>query len=153
MYCTKIKLFTDCKNRKNHCLIIVVNAALFYAVTLQHLHHCNTLLLASEGYSKIMVQVPIAPPAAQLYLMPQEVLQDLQTKLANLEMLIAKRNADDTAAEWIVSSRARRLLGVSPRTWQNIRDQRRIPFAQFGRKIFVKRADFEAFMNNHLIKS
>ena len=100
-----------------------------------------------------MQQIALTPPAAQLYLMPQEVLQDLQTKLANLEMLIAKRNADDTAAEWIESSRARRLLGVSPRTWQNIRDQRRIPFAQFGRKIFVKRADFEAFMNNHLIKS
>jgi excisionase family DNA binding protein len=45
------------------------------------------------------------------------------------------------------------MLGVSAKTWQTYRDERRIPFSQFGRKIYVKRADLEAFMEKHYINS
>jgi hypothetical protein len=44
------------------------------------------------------------------------------------------------------------MLGVSSKTWQNYRDNRIIPFAQFKRKISVKRSDLEAFMEAHYIK-
>ena len=46
-----------------------------------------------------------------------------------------------------------KLLKVSPKTLQTMRDERRIPFSQFGRKIYVKRADLEAFMEKHYINS
>ena len=45
------------------------------------------------------------------------------------------------------------MLGVSPRTWQAIRDRREIPFSQYGRKIYVRRADIEAFLVDHMITS
>ncbi len=45
------------------------------------------------------------------------------------------------------------MLGISPKTWQNYRDQRVIPFSQIGRKIYVCRADLEDFMRSHYIKA
>ena len=65
--------------------------------------------------------------------------------------LIARRNADDSGSEWIESEDARKILGVSPKTWQNYRDQRIIPFSQIGRKIYVNRADIDAFLRQHRI--
>lgn len=61
------------------------------------------------------------------------------------------RNADDSSSEWIESEVARKLLGVSPKTWQNYRDQRIIPFLQIGRKIYVNRTDLDAFLRKHRI--
>ena len=58
---------------------------------------------------------------------------------------------DDKSCEWIESEAARKLLGVSPKTWQNHRDQRLIPFSQIGRKIYVNRADLDAFLRKHRI--
>jgi excisionase family DNA binding protein len=53
--------------------------------------------------------------------------------------------------EWIPSNEVLKQLGISRKTWQKYRDERRIPFSQFGRKIYVKRTDLEAFMENHKI--
>ncbi|WP_371683026.1 helix-turn-helix domain-containing protein [Barnesiella sp. WM24] len=38
-----------------------------------------------------------------------------------------------------------------PKTWQNYRDQRLIPFSQIGRKIYVNRTDLDAFLRQHRI--
>ena len=65
--------------------------------------------------------------------------------------LIARRNADDINSECIESEDARKILGVSPKTWQNYRDKRIIPFSQIGRKIYVNRADLDTFLRNHRI--
>lgn len=65
--------------------------------------------------------------------------------------LIARRNAEDANSEWIESEDARKILGVSPKTWQNYRDKRIIPFSQIGRKIYVNRADLDAFLRSHRI--
>lgn len=51
----------------------------------------------------------------------------------------------------IESEAARKLPGISPKTWQNYRDQRLFPFSQIGRKIYVNRADLEAFLRKHRI--
>ncbi len=40
----------------------------------------------------------------------------------------------------------------SQKTWQTYRDKRLIPFSQFGRKIYVKRADLEAFLEGNKIE-
>lgn len=86
-----------------------------------------------------------------LIMIPQEQWQALHEKLDTLADLIEKRNADDLNSEWLESEAARKLLGVSAKTWQTYRDRRIIPFSQIGRKIYVNRADLDTFLRSHLI--
>ena len=67
------------------------------------------------------------------------------------ERLDQLSNASHSKDEYLTSTEARKLLGVSQKTWQTYRDERRIPFSQFGRKIYVKRSDIEEFMSSHKI--
>lgn len=85
-------------------------------------------------------------------LIPESEWQEINRKLDEIKSLIANRNADELNSEWIESSEARKMLGISKATWQLYRDQRRIAFSQLGRKIFVKRSDLESFMKEHYIK-
>lgn len=93
------------------------------------------------------------PAAATMVVIPQEEWLALHEKLDRLAELVSDRNAEDRNSEWIESDVARKMLGVSPKTWQNYRDQRVIPFSQIGRKIYVCRADLEDFMRSHYIKA
>lgn len=86
-----------------------------------------------------------------MVMIPQEEWQLLNDKLDRLAEMIENRNTTDRDAEWLESEAARKLLGVSPKTWQNYRDQRVIPFSQIGRKIYVNRADLNAFLRSHRI--
>ena len=63
-----------------------------------------------------------------MVMIPQEEWQLLNDKLDRLAEMIENRNTTDRDAEWLESEAARKLLGVSPKTWQNYRDQRVIPF-------------------------
>ena len=82
-----------------------------------------------------------------MVVLPETEWQILQENLKEIKSLVINRNAGELNAEWIESTVARDMLGVSRSTWQNYRDQRRIPFSQFGRKIYVRRADLEAFIS------
>lgn len=73
-------------------------------------------------------------PSTLLFVVPEEEWRNLHAALEQIIGLITRRNADDSSSEWIESEAARKLLGVSPKTWQNYRDQRLIPFSQIGRK-------------------
>ena len=86
-----------------------------------------------------------------MVMIPQEEWQSLNHKLDRLAEMIENRNATDRNAEWLESEAARKLLGVWPKTWQNYRDQRVIPFSQIGRKIYVNRADLDTFLRRHRI--
>ena len=88
-----------------------------------------------------------------MIMVPEEEWRNLHDTLEQIIDLITQRNADDSNSEWIESDEARKLLGVSPKTWQNYRDQRLIPFSQIGRKIYVIRADLDAFLRQHRIDS
>lgn len=70
-----------------------------------------------------------------MLLVPEEEWRNLHDTLEQIIDLITRRNADDSNSEWIESDEARKLLGVSPKTWQNYRDQCLIPFSQIGRII------------------
>ncbi|MBO7476892.1 MAG: helix-turn-helix domain-containing protein [Salinivirgaceae bacterium] len=87
-----------------------------------------------------------------LVLLPEREWQNFNKKLDEITSLVINRNAEEHNSEWIESEEARRILGISKTTWQLYRDQRLIPFSQFGRKIYVKRADLNAFMNQHYLK-
>lgn len=91
------------------------------------------------------------PNPMTMVMIPQEQWQALHDKLDTLARLIEKRNADDLNTQWIESEAARKLLGVSAKTWQTYRDRRVISFSQIGRKIYVNRADLDAFLRSHRI--
>lgn len=88
-----------------------------------------------------------------LFVIPEEEWRTLHDTLEQIIDLITRRNADDSGSEWIESEDARKILGVSPKTWQNYRDKRIIPFSQIGRKIYVNRADLDTFLRKHRIDS
>ncbi len=90
-------------------------------------------------------------PSTLLFAVPEEEWRNLHATLEQIIELITRRNADDSSSEWIESEAARKLLGISPKTWQNYRDQRLIPFSQIGRKIYVNRTDLDAFLRKHRI--
>lgn len=66
-------------------------------------------------------------PSTLLFVVPEEEWRNLHATLEQIIDLITRRNADDSNSEWIKSEDARKILGVSPKTWQNYRDQRLIP--------------------------
>lgn len=80
----------------------------------------------------------------------QERLNSLEEKINVIYSAVINQKKED---ELLTSEQARELLGVSKSTWQAMRDQKRIPFSQIGRKIYVKRSDVEAYINNHTINN
>ena len=86
-----------------------------------------------------------------MVLMPKAALDKITNSLEEVKDLILGKARQEVQAEWIESEEARKLLGVSLKTWQTYRDAKAIPFSQFGRKIYVKRADLDAFLESHKV--
>lgn len=89
----------------------------------------------------------------QIAVIPQSFLDGLMDEVKEVKELLRQKSEEEISNQWIESSEARKLLGVSAKTWQTYRDERRIPFSQFGRKIYVKRADLETFMESNYISA
>lgn len=87
-----------------------------------------------------------------LVVLPKDVLDGINEQLAELKELIMGGRNTENQTEWLDSSTAMKMLGVSSKTWQEYRNKRVIPFAQFGRKIYVKRTDLYTFIESHKIK-
>lgn len=85
----------------------------------------------------------------QLVVMPYETLKQIEARLETIEKMLDGRIKEEEKSKWIESVEARKMLGVSQKTWQTYRDERVIPFSQFGRKIYVKKADLEAFLEKN----
>ena len=86
-------------------------------------------------------------------LVPQSVLDELiQEVKAVKEICMNRFQENKNGEEWLSSEEVKSILGVSAKTWQKYRNERRIPFSQFGRKIYVRKTDLENFMENHKIK-
>lgn len=83
---------------------------------------------------------------------PESFLQKMQADINQLKDLLKQKSKDEINAQWLESNEARKLLGVSQKTWQTYRDERVIPFSQIGRKIYVRRSDIENYLNNHIIR-
>ena len=91
--------------------------------------------------------------AIAMVVLPESAWEGVKADIQDLKELLTKKSTEETGNEWIESIEARKMLGVSPKTWQTYRDRRIIPFAQIGRKILVKKSDLEAFMQEHYISS
>lgn len=79
-------------------------------------------------------------------------LEQVFSDLAEIKKELKSSKEESLVNQWIQSETARKMLGVCRKTWQDYRDRLVIPFSQFGRKIYIKKADLEAFMQKHYIK-
>ena len=55
--------------------------------------------------------------------------------------------------KWLTGDEVCHILGISKRTLQNYRDQRKITFYQIGRKIYYKASEVDDLLERHHIKS
>ena len=102
---------------------------------------------------KKMEAISQLPQGTVMVMMPQTALEELKAGINELKTMLQGRAVEDANSMWIESEDARQMLGVSPRTWQTMRDKKALPFSQYGRKIYVRRADIEAFLQEHMITS
>jgi ACT domain-containing protein len=79
-------------------------------------------------------------------------LEKLFSEISEIRSAIKSQKEDSLVNQWIQSETARKTLGVCRKTWQDYRDKKVLPFSQFGRKIYIKKADLEAFMMKNYIK-
>lgn len=86
-----------------------------------------------------------------MVMIPLQVWEDVTQDIQELKKLLSEKTAEEINGQWLDSTSARKMLGVSPKTWQTYRDKRIIPFSQVGRKIYVKRSDLLTFMEEHYI--
>ena len=86
-------------------------------------------------------------------MLPQPVWEKFMGQVQRLDERLQEMQKESAMSKWIESEDARKFLGVSGRTWQAMRDKRQIPFSQFGRKIYVKMADLEAFMMSNYVEA
>lgn len=84
-------------------------------------------------------------------IVPQEQWEEVAESVKQIKEILSNKKKIERNSEWISSAEARKLVGVSGRTWQRYRDLRLIPFTQIGRKIMLKRGDVENFLNSHII--
>lgn len=89
----------------------------------------------------------------QMAVVPQQWLDTISEKLETLTTALKTKSEEEINSQLVESTDARKLLGISAKTWQTWRDERRIPFSQFGRKIYVKRADLDEFINQHRVSA
>ena len=88
-----------------------------------------------------------------MVVLPVSEFEALKEGLEEIKCLVLNSKREEFLNNWIESEEARKQVGVSPRTWQSMRDKRIIPFSQFGRKIYFRQSDIEAFMESNLIKA
>lgn len=84
-------------------------------------------------------------------LLPASSINDVLQAIEDLKAEVVQRLDTESASKWLESEDARKLLGVSPRTWQNLRDKRKLGFSQIGRKVYVRKSDLEAYMMSHYV--
>lgn len=91
----------------------------------------------------------------EVKLITTDEFEKLKTDLINtVREELAKANVSGVGAdEYLTSKEVCEELGISSRQFQKYRDERRIAFSQFGRKIYVKRSDLNDFIASHRIPS
>lgn len=89
-----------------------------------------------------------------LYLINQDFLNEIsiiRQDVANIKLNLNKKEEDISSA-YVESKKIPEALGICDKTWQNWRKSGKIPFIQFGSKIWVKRSDLDLFLERHYVK-
>jgi len=82
---------------------------------------------------------------------PESRLQNIEAAIQEIKAAIFNSKEEEIQSQWLESEEARKQLNVSKKTWQQYRNRKALPFSQFGRKIYVKRSDIEAFLQRNII--
>ena len=99
-----------------------------------------------------MQAVATTPVQQTMIVLPASEFESLKEQLQEIKSLFLNTKETSFRNRWVESESARKQLGVCPRTWQAMRDNRTIPFSQYGRKIYVRQSDIDAFLEAHTIK-
>ena len=90
----------------------------------------------------------------ELTILTKVDLQDLRQEL--IQEIKAGFSAAASSIQsdtYLTSEQVCELLGISSKQFQKYRNERRIAFSQFGRKIYVKRSDLDHFLESHRIEA
>jgi excisionase family DNA binding protein len=89
----------------------------------------------------------------QVTLIPQEQLEELLNRISNIEKQLSSisKAIPSTPEEYLSNKEFVKFCKVSVRTAQKLRDEKRIPFHQVGRKILYKKSDVVKFLNRYLV--
>lgn len=113
----------------------------------------NKVSNGAGGMSECYAMQETAMQPQTMVILPQSMLEKIMGQVASMDQRLQEMQKESGMNKWVESEDARKQLGVSPRTWQSMRDRRVIPFSQFGRKIYVKQADLEAFMMSNYVEA
>ncbi|MDY6252533.1 MAG: helix-turn-helix domain-containing protein [Bacteroidales bacterium] len=100
-----------------------------------------------------MAQLLTSTAVPSFVVLPESEWNGIKDLLQEVKDTLQAKSKTEINAMWVESTEARKILGVSAKTWQDYRDKRVIPFSQYGRKIYVRRADIEAFLQKHFVKA
>ncbi|MDD6475019.1 MAG: helix-turn-helix domain-containing protein [Sodaliphilus pleomorphus] len=100
-----------------------------------------------------MAQLLTSTAVPSFVVLPESEWNGIKDLLQEVKDTLQAKSETEINAMWVESTEARKILGVSAKTWQDYRDKRVIPFSQYGRKIYVRRADIEAFLQKHFVKA
>lgn len=97
------------------------------------------------------MQAVATTPVQTMVVLPESEWKKMLEKQDRLEALLLKNQDEAFRNRWVESEDARKQVGVCPRTWQAMRDKRVIPFSQYGRKIYFRQGDIDAFLEGNLV--
>ncbi|NVM63224.1 excisionase family DNA binding protein [Mucilaginibacter sp. SG538B] len=80
------------------------------------------------------------------------VINQLFNELEVIKDQLKNIQQKQLSEQWIDSKDVPNYLGCSAKTWQKLRDERKIKFTQYGSIIRVKVSDLEIFLENHSVK-
>lgn len=86
-----------------------------------------------------------------MVVLPSSRWEKIEASIEEIKDAINGKAKEALEEEWLDSATARKVLGVSGKTWQNMRDRRQIEFTQIGRKIYVRRSAINEYFRNHSI--
>ena len=71
-------------------------------------------------------------------MVPNEFMEQLKGTLEKMKGYLKEEQKDAPMWMWVKSEDAREMFGVSRKTWQTWRDNKYIPFSQFGQKNLLR---------------
>jgi hypothetical protein len=107
----------------------------------------------ADGMPERKAMQNMAVQGQTMVMLPQCVWEQFMGQVQRLDERLQEMQNGSFQNKWIESEDARKQLSVSSRTWQAMRDKRQIPFSQFGRKIYVRQSDLDAFMMANYVEA
>ena len=87
-------------------------------------------------------------PQSVTYSLPQELWDALMGSINELKGMIVNLKQDKIDNEYLDRKQVCKILNISDRTFRQFISQKRFPYSQIGRKIFVKAGDINEYMTN-----